>query len=138
MNVQTGSTVPASYWVVAVLGMLWNGFGAYLYMLANLGDVSVMAAASPEMQDYAAHMPVWAHAGWAFGIWGSFAGSALMLARSRHAAAAFAVSIAGALVSYGGQAAAGVLTVAPPVTILAVIAFLWWYCRRAARLGTLR
>ena len=90
------------------------------------------------MLDYIAHMPVWAHAGWAFGIWGSFAGSVLMLLRYRHAVSAFLVSILGALVSYAAQAMAGVLTPAEPIMILVVITFLWWYCRRAATQRVLR
>lgn len=140
MNEQdlAGPTVPGSYWVVAVLGLLWNSFGAYLYTMANLGDASVTAGAPPAMQDYIAHMPVWAHAGWAFGIWGSFAGSVLMIVRRRHAVAAFAVSLAGAVASYAAQAIAGVLTPAEPIAICGVILFLWWYSRRAARLNYLR
>ena len=133
-----GPTVPGSYWVVAVLGLLWNSFGAYLYTMANLGDASVTAGAPPAMQDYIAHMPVWAHAGWAFGIWGSFAGSVLMIVRRRHAAAAFAVSLAGAVASYAAQAIAGVLTPVEPIAICGVILFLWWYSRRASRLNYLR
>lgn len=134
----TGRTIPGSFWVIAVLGLLWNSFGAYLYTMANLGDASVTAGAPPAMLNYMAHMPVWAHAGWALGIWGSFAGSVLMVLRKRLAVGAFLVSIAGALVSYAGQALAHVLTPAEPAIILTVIVFFWWYCRRAARLGYLR
>lgn len=138
MEEHRSGSVPGSYWVIAVIGLLWNGLGAYLYTLSNLGDPSVTAGAPPELLDYIANMPVWAHAGWAFGIWGSLAGSLLMLARSRHAVGAFVVSALGAVVSYAAQAMAGVLTLAQPLVILAVIAFLWWYCRRAAGLGFLR
>lgn len=138
MEEQTGRAVPGSYWVVAVLGTLWNSFGAYLYTMSNLGDPSVTQGAPPAMLDYIAHMPVWAHTGWAFGIWGSFAGSVLMLLRKRHAVTAFLISILGALVSYAAQAMAGVLTVAEPAIILTVIVFFWWYCRRAAGQGVLQ
>lgn len=138
MEEHSGGSVPGSYWVTATIGLLWNGFGAYLYTLSNLGDPSVTAGAPPEMLDYIANMPVWAHAGWAFGIWGSLAGSLLMLARSRRPVGAFVVSALGALASFAAQAMAGVLTLAQPLVILAVIAFLWWYCRRAVVLGILR
>ena len=43
--------------------------------------------------------PVWANAGWALGVWGSVIGSLLLLVRSRHAVAAFLVSLAGLAVS---------------------------------------
>src|SRR5690606_36819046 len=46
-------------------------------------------------------MTSWANAAWAFGVWGAFAGSLLLVLRSRHAVTAFAVSLAGhALVTF--------------------------------------
>ena len=70
---------PLSFWVVAGLSLLWNGFGAYLYTLTNLDDAALLASAPPAMQDYIANMPLWAHIAWALGIWGSLAGSVLLL-----------------------------------------------------------
>lgn len=129
---------PLSFWVVAGLSLLWNGFGAYLYTLTNLGDAALLASAPPAMQDYIANMPLWAHIAWALGIWGSLAGSVLLLLRVRHAVAAFAVSLLGAAGSFTAQGLAGVLEPAQPVLILAVIAFLLWYARSAVTAGNLR
>lgn len=128
----TSAKVPGQYWAVAIVGMVWNAFGGYLYTMSNLGDKSLLEGAPPAMLDYIATMPTYAHAGWGFGVWGSFLGSVLMLMRSRHAVTAFLVSLVGAIVSYGAQAKAGVLTPAEPAMILAVILFLWWYSRRSA------
>ncbi len=133
----TKPAVPTSFWVIAAISMLWNAFGAYLYVMSSMGDAKLMASVPPAMQAYMATMPVWAHAGWAFGIWGSFAGSALLLMRSRHATTAFLVSLIGAIVSFAAQAMAGVLSPAEPVMILAVIGLLLWYSRSAASKGYL-
>lgn len=139
MNADTqGGKVPPSFWVVTGLGLLWNAFGGYLYMLAKLDPETALAKASPALREYVAAMPVWAHAGWSVGVWASVAGSLLMLARSRHAVTAFLVSLLGAVVSYSGQAMAGVLGLIEPVVILGVIAFLWWYCRNEVAKGVLR
>ncbi len=132
------ATIPTSYWVIAGLGLVWNLFGAYLYTKVNLGDAALIAAAPPAMQHYMAAMPVWAHAGWAFGVWGSLTGSVLMVLRSAKASLAFAVSLGGAIISYGAQALAGVLTAAQPVVILLVIGFLWRYCRKSTAQGLMR
>ncbi len=135
----TNTAKPAtSFWVVAGLGFLWNSFGAYLYTMARLAPETVLASAPPAMQDYIANMPLWANVGYSLGIWGSFLGSVLLLMRNRHAAAAFLVSLIGAIVSYAAQGMAGVLTPAEPIVILAVIALLWWFSRREAARGTLR
>jgi len=134
---ETGK-VPASFWVVTGLGLLWNSFGAYLYMMANLGDPAMLEGASPAMRAYVADMPVWAHTGWAVGIWGSLLGSVLMVMRSARASLAFALSAVGALVSFAAQALAGVLELAQPLVVVAVIAMLWRYCRKSSEQGILR
>jgi hypothetical protein len=126
------------FWTIAILGFLWNCIGAYFYIHARLDPDAVMGSASVEMRDYVAHMPLWADIGYGLGIWGSFAGSVLMLLRSRHAVTAFWVSLIGAAVSFTGQAVAGVLRPGEPIVILAVIAFLLWYFHRAAARGLLR
>jgi hypothetical protein len=138
MNDTSTAKPTASFWIVAVLGLLWNSFGAYLYTMARLDPAAMLASAPPAMQDYVANMPLWANVGYGLGIWGSFLGSVLMLLRSRHAVTSFLVSLAGAVVSYAGQAMAGVLEPAQPIMILVVIAFLWWFSRNEAAKGTLR
>jgi hypothetical protein len=89
--------------------------------------------------------PLWAQVGYGLGIWGSVAGSVLLLMRSRHAASAFMVSLVGAVVSFTGQwmnpvppsldTAAGKFM---PFVVLAVIVFLWRFSTREAAKGTLR
>ena len=134
----TEAKAPTSFWAVAAAGFLWNSIGAYFYIMARLDPDAMMAGAPAEMRDYVAHMPLWANIGYGFGVWGSFAGSVLMLLRSRHAVTAFWASLIGAIVSFAGQAAAGVLRPAEPAVILAVIAFLLWFSRRAQAQGILR
>lgn len=138
MNAETGGKVPASFWVIAILGLLWNSFGAYLYMLARLDPQTALAGADPAMRDYVANQPIWANLGYGLGIWGSFLGSVAMVLRSRHAVILFLVSLIGAAVSHLGQAMAGVIPIGLAVMIMAVIAFLWWYCRRSQEQGLLR
>ncbi|MEQ1499667.1 MAG: hypothetical protein ABL914_13505 [Novosphingobium sp.] len=129
---------PLSFWTIAGLGLAWNMFGAYLYMLSKIDPEAALQGVTPAMRDYVAAMPLWAHLGWSLGIWGSVLGSVLMLARSRHATGAFMVSLIGALASFAAQAMAGVLETGLAATIIAVIAFLWWFCRKEAGNGSLR
>lgn len=138
MEQDAPAKMPVSYWVITLLGLLWNAFGGYLYLLSKLDPQTALKDAGPAMADYAMHMPLWAHIGWSLGIWGSVLGSVLMLMRSRHAVSAFLVSLLGAVASFAGQAMAGVLSIGLSVTILAIIAFLWWFTRTEAAKGTLR
>src|SRR3546814_20888189 len=58
-----------------------------------------MASFTPEQQTFFYSFPLWANVGWALGVWGAVLGSLLLLARSRHAVTAFAVSLLGLAIS---------------------------------------
>lgn len=92
---------PRSFWIVAVLSLLWNLFGCYDYLMSKLSPASYFAAngMNAESAAYMASLPVWLTAFWALGVWGSLAGSLLLLARSRLAVPAFALSLVGLAVS---------------------------------------
>lgn len=133
MEFHARNFAPARFWTVTAIGLLWNGFGAYLYIVSKIAPETVLATASPAMREYIEHMPLWAHLGWSLGVWGSFFGSVLMVLRSRHAVIAFAISLLGAVLSFAGQALAGVLAVGQSGLILAVIAFLVWFSMRSQK-----
>lgn len=138
MNSSAGGKVPASFGVIAVIGLLWNCFGAYLYVMARMNPDAALAGADPAMKDYFLSQPIWANIGYGLGIWGSFFGSVAMVLRSRHAATLFLVSLIGAALSHLAQAMAGVIPVGLAIVIMGIIAFLWWYCRRCVQQGLLR
>jgi hypothetical protein len=139
---------PASFWAVAVLGALWNCFGAYDYLMTRMENVEYLGQmGDPQvMLGWIHSFPLWTQVCWGLGVWGSIVGSVLMLIRSRHAGAAFAVSLIGALGSLGYttfvhpmppgmETAVGKVM---PLLIIVIVAALWWYCRRAAARGWIR
>jgi hypothetical protein len=138
MDANAEGKLPASFWVIAVLGLLWNSFGAYLYITARVDPETALAGASPEMREYFFNQPIWANLGYGLGIWGSLLGSVAMVLRKKIAVPLFLASLVGALVSHLGQAMAGVLPLGLTIVIIGVIAFLWWYSRRCAEQGLLR
>ncbi|MBN8553594.1 MAG: hypothetical protein J0L52_11960 [Caulobacterales bacterium] len=142
----SGSGTPWHFWVVGILSLLWNGFGAYLFVMGNTqGDAFYRAAgASEAMIAYTHSMPGWMLAPWIAGVWGALLGSIAFLVRSRWAVWLFAVSLVGAAVSAFYQYVIdSILEVegsnpAMPLIITAVAAFLWWYAGRMAARGVLR
>lgn len=93
---------PWHLWAVGGLSLAWNLMGVTDYTLSQLGNRTWLGAAAKNMgvtaDDMIAYIdsfPAWMHAFWALGVWGAIAGSILLLARSRHAAWAFAVSLLG-------------------------------------------
>ena len=138
-QVAAGRTVPGSFWVVAVLGLLWNSFGAYDYSMTEFRVPSYLAQFPPGMIEQLREMPGWSVALWALGVWGSFFGSVFMLLLRAWAGPAFLVSLVAALLSFSYQFSVGMVsTPVLPLVICGAVVFLWWYSRRAQRLGYLR
>jgi hypothetical protein len=105
------SRTPVHLWIVGVLATVWNGFGCFDYLMTQTRNEDYLAHFTDPQRAYFDSFPVWMEAVWALGVWGGLVGSLLLLARSRHAVTAFAVSLAGLAVSTVYQY---VLTSPPP------------------------
>ncbi len=90
---------PISFWIIAVLSLLWNSMGAMDYYMTQTGNAEYLARFTNEQRAYFASFPAWMEAAWAFGVWGAASGSVLLLLRSRFAVQVFAVSLLGLIVS---------------------------------------
>ncbi|MFL6735143.1 MAG: hypothetical protein ACJ8EY_10665 [Sphingomicrobium sp.] len=113
-TVTTGARTPTSLWIVGALAVLWNAYGAYDYLMTRMRNVEYLRSAMPSvdpqaMLDYVDAMPIFAQFGWGLGVWMGLAGALLLLARSRFAVHAFALSLLGIVLSIGYS-----LTLAPP------------------------
>jgi hypothetical protein len=140
------SRTPAIYWIVAVLATVWNAFGGFDYLMTQTRNEAYLANFTDPQRVYFESFPMWMEATWALGVWGGVAGSLLLLARSRHAVAAFGVSLAGLAVSTLYQYVLN----SPPewmmtggmmamnLVIWAVAIGLLWYALRMRKQGVLR
>ena len=142
---------PAHLWIVAILSLLWNCFGAYDYVMTRTRSLDYLASSMPGVDPNAAlawidSMPFYAQVGWGLGVWMALLGSVLLLIRSRWAAAAFGLSLLGAVVSLGYQmtlapalpGATGMMYTVMPLVIIAVALFQFLYARAMAQKGVLR
>jgi hypothetical protein len=132
---------------VGGLGLLWNGFGAFDYLMTHLqGDayLSGIGMTDPQIAYFQA-MPAWMTAAWAVGVWGALLGTVLLLLRTRLALPVFIASLAGLLVglvyAYGlsdGGALMGTMGMVMNAVILAGSLFFVWYAWRSVKTGVLR
>jgi hypothetical protein len=90
---------PVHLWIVAALATFWNAGGCFDYLMTQTHNPWWLAGYTDPQRVYFDSFPIWVEAAWACGVWGGLAGSLLLLARSRHAVAAFAVSLAGLAIS---------------------------------------
>lgn len=137
---------PLHLWIVGVAATLWNAFGCFDYLMTQTRNEQYLAHFTDPMRVYFESFPLWMEATWALGVWSGLLGSLLLLARSRYAVAAFALSLAGLAVSTVYQY---VLSSPPPemssgamiamnVAIWAVAIGLLVYALRMRRAGVLR
>ncbi len=143
------TATPWHLWVVGVLSLLWNGFGAYNFIMTTTqGEAYFRASGFDQgMIDYYNAMPAWMYVPWTVGVWGAVAGSILLLLRNRLAVWAFGLSLIGAVVTLiYGQFVNPMPPPPPelammkymPYVITAVAAFLLWYAWSMSKKGVLR
>jgi hypothetical protein len=134
--------VPAWFWIVAVLALLWEAMGCFAY-LGEVGMAGAAMAKHPPAQDAVWHaMPVWVWCAFAVAVWIGFAGALMQLLRMRLARAAFAVSLVAVIVQFGWAfLIAGPSKLGPPLmpAVIVIIAVaLVWFSDMAAKRGWLR
>ena len=131
--------VPLSFWVVAGLGVLWNGFAVMVYWLTATHNAAAMAQSPPEMVDALNHTPMWALGAWGLAVGAALAGSLLLMLRRRWAVSAFVVSLGGLLVLTIYQVAVTMpMSVLQIITIWLVALFLLRFSSSEAGKGLLR
>jgi hypothetical protein len=146
MQDTTPVPTPKHLWVVGVLALLWNGIGAFDYLMYELRSPAYLSQFTPEQLAYFEAFPSWAIATWATSVWGGVLGSALLLARRRLAVAVFGVSLAAylptalyQLVLTDGMAMMGGIGLAVFCAVIFTIAVaLLVYARAQAGRGVLR
>ena len=151
MQHAVSARTPVHLWIVGFLSLLWNCFGAFDYLMTKLRGAEYIKSTMPGVDSNAAMawingMPLYAHIGWGLGVWAGLLGAILLLLRSRHSVWAFAISIVGMAMSFGGQ----YLSAPPPaametgmakympVFIVLIGLFQAWYAWRETKAGVLR
>ena len=138
---------PWHLWVVGIVSLLWNAIGAYDYTMTNLRNQAYLDSMGYPAEGiaYLEAFPIWAHTGWALGVWGAILGSILLLMRSRHALWAFVASIVGIALTTVYEAGADLppelAELQPgwfPFLLWGIALFLLWYAWSMKSKGVLR
>ena len=152
MNELARVKTPWHLWVIGIVSLLWNGFGANDYTQTQLGNLDYMRTmmdgmdVTPEAAlAYFQSFPGWVDASWAFGVWGSLAGSVLLLLRSKRAIIAFSLSLLGLAgttlyqaISETPEWASSGMAQIMSIVIWAIVTFLLIYSIGMRRKGVLR
>ena len=136
---------PAHLWIVGVLSLLWNCFGAYDYLMTRTHNMAYLSRSGDPnaVLAWVASMPLYAQIGWGLGVWGGLLGAVLLLMRSRYALWSFLVSLIGTALSFGGQALTGPMPNGSGMKAMMVFILLLgigqaWYAWRESEAGHLK
>lgn len=144
MTTALASSRPVSYWIVAVLALLWNLLGVAMFCMQAMLTPEQVAAMPAEHRQILQATPGWLQAAYAVAVFGGVLGAIGLLLRRRWAMTFFLLSLLG----LGGQCL-GTFLVTPawqvmgpsgllmPVLLLAIALILLAYARRAAARGWL-
>lgn len=130
---------PTSFWVVAILALLWNLAGVAMFWLqATIGAEALAALPAPQREVYDA-TPVWLNAVFGVAVVAGLLGAVGLVLKKRWAVALFGLSLLAVLVQMVAAyavtpawSAYGPGGLVMPAVVVLVAAFLWWYARRAA------
>ena len=139
-----GAQVPAWFRALSVLGLLWNGFGVYMY-LDKVGMFrDPLAGLSPAHVELARSVPAWVTGAFAIAVFAGFFGSLLMVAGKRLAAPLLLLSLLAVIVQSiwvilvsNARAVEGGMAVVMPLLITGVAALLVWLAAKGNAKGWL-
>ena len=143
------AATPWHLWLVGLLSLAWNSYGGWDFIQTTTRGEAYMRAAgfADDMIAYFNAMPAWMYVPWTLGVWGAVIGSLLLLARSRWAVHAYALSLLGAVVSLIYSKVINPPPALPPemammewmsYVIVVIAALLLWYAWTMAKKGVLR
>lgn len=139
---EPSAKAPWHLWAVGGITLLWNAIGIFSYMMTRLGKLESLGMTAEDIVFFES-FPAWANALWALGVWGAFAGSVLLLLRSRWAVPSLVISIIGMVgTTYFQRVMIEIPekhdSIALSVMIWVITLFMLWYAVKMKNAGVLR
>lgn len=134
--------LPASFWIVGALFLLWNLFGCAMYLWdVTASEEAILAIENGEaMLAAKAVYPIWAKAAYALAVWGGLLASILLLMRKKLAVPLYILSVVTAIICFipsftvPEMKAAGGDTywLMPVIVVLIGLIEVWWSRKKRA------
>lgn len=136
---------PVSFWIIAVLALLWNIMGVISYLTLQLLSGEAVSEAPEEAQAVIESLPTWVTSAYAIAVWFGLLGSILLLAKKKWAKNVFLISLAGIVIqdiyvffisnTYADNGAGALVL---PVAVLIIGIYLYSYSGKAITKGWIR
>ena len=140
----TPAGTPWHLWVIGVLALLWNGMGAFDYVMTETRNEGYMSRFTPEQLEFFYGFPSWVVALWAIAVWGGVVAAFLLLLRKRFAVETFLVALVAMVITAirnylfaDGMAVTGGFALVFTVIIFVSSFLLYLYARAMRNKGVL-
>lgn len=100
-STESSAKPPTWFWVVTVLGILWNALGALAYLGQAYMTDEVKAALPEDQLQLMEATPAWVTGAFAVAVWGGLLGCIFLLFRKRWAKPVLFVSLLGIVLQIG-------------------------------------
>ena len=144
-EIREARPVPAWFWLVAVLALLFELFGCYAYLTDVTRSQETLAQLPIDERARWQATPWWIFAAYGTAVWIGLFGSILLLMRRRHAEIMLLISLIAVVVQFGGVLLVRELReVTPPdaftlpIVITVIVYGIWHFSRHARKRGWLR
>lgn len=142
MNI-IGSRPPAWFWIVAALGLLWEGFGVAQYLM-HVGVLPNNMEMSEAERSLMQRSPMWVTGLFAIAVFSGALGALGLLLRQSWARLLLLLSLVAVILQFGGWLLAtdAIAVIGPtvfimPAIIVAVAILLYWVANTGVRRGWL-
>jgi len=130
---------PVSYWIIAVIALIWNIMGVMSYLGQVYMTDDMMASMTPEQQELLANTPAWSTGLFAIAVFAGLLGSFLLLMRKKLATPVFLISLIAVLINMGYSFFATNQTevfgtidgIVMPIIVIIIAVFLYMYSKKS-------
>ena len=136
--------LPKSFWIIAVLALLWNLLGLAMFVMQVTLSPEALAAMPAAQREIHGSTPAWINVAFGLAVVSGVLGAVGLLMRRRWAVVMFALSLAALAVQLLGAylvtpawAASGVAGLGLPVLLIVIAFALLAYARNVASRGWL-
>ncbi|GHC51709.1 hypothetical protein [Ulvibacter litoralis] len=139
----TANKPGTSFWIIAIVGLIWNLMGVYNFFLTVTNSASFRAQYTLEQLQVLDAGPSWMHVVFGIGVITGTLGCLFLILKKKLAIATFAVSLVAVLIQMGFSTFAtdsvkvfGIgMGIVMPIIIIAIAIFLYYYSKGATQKG---
>jgi len=137
MSNESTNKPPVWFWIVSVIGLIWNGMGVNQYLQQAYNTESFQAMYTSEQLEMINNTPSWATAAFAIAVFGGLLGCFALLLRKKWAKSVLLLSLIGIIVQMvynffisNAMEVYGPGAVIMPIMVLVVGIFLVWFAKK--------